>query len=68
MLTGLLVSRTDAEIVLKDATGVVHALPADEVEELTKSTVSLMPAGLAKTLTAQDLADLVAYLVSLKAS
>jgi len=68
VLTGLLVSRTDAEIVLKDATGVVHALPADEVEELTKSTVSLMPAGLAKTLTAQDLADLVAYLVSLKAS
>ena len=67
-LTGLLVSRTDAEIVLKDAAGILHALPADRVEELQKSPVSLMPAGLEKTMTAQDLADLVAYLVSLKAS
>lgn len=65
-LTGLLVSRTDAEIILKDAAGVVHALPADQVEELQKSPVSLMPAGLEKTMTAQDLADLVAYLVSLQ--
>lgn len=66
VLTGLLVSRTDTEIVLKDAAGVAHALRAGAVEELTKSPVSLMPAGLEKTLTAQDLADLVAYLVSLQ--
>lgn len=67
-LTGLLVSRTDREVVLKDATGVVHVLAMDQVEDLRQSPVSLMPAGLEKTMTAQDLADLVAYLVSLKSS
>lgn len=63
---GLLVSRSDDEVVIKDAAGVVHTLAAAQVEELTKSPLSLMPSGLEKTMTAQELADLVAYLVSLK--
>lgn len=67
-ISGLLVSRTDDEVVIKDAAGVVHALAAADIEELTKSPLSLMPSGLEKTMTAQDLADLVAYLLSLKAS
>jgi putative heme-binding domain-containing protein len=65
-VNGLLVSRSDDEVVIKDAAGVVHTLAAAEVEELTKSPLSLMPSGLEKTMTAQELADLVAYLVSLK--
>jgi putative heme-binding domain-containing protein len=37
-------------------------IPADEIEETRFSDVSIMPAGLEKQLTPQQLADLVKYL------
>jgi putative heme-binding domain-containing protein len=65
-LHGLLVSRTDAEIQIKNAEGVVRVIAAGEVEELQTSPVSLMPDGVHEQLSDQQLADLVAYLLTLK--
>jgi putative membrane-bound dehydrogenase-like protein len=64
--TGLLVSRSDAELVIRGADGIDVTIPAGEIEELVKQPVSLMPADLAATLSADDLVDLVAWLETLR--
>lgn len=65
VVTGLLASRTDDTLVLKDAEGILHTLAAADLESLQRQPVSLMPAGLQRALSAQDLVDLVAYLATL---
>jgi putative heme-binding domain-containing protein len=65
-ISGLLVSKTDELVVLKDATGIVHELKAPEIEEFRKLETSLMPADLQKLLSAQELVDVVEYLMTLK--
>jgi putative heme-binding domain-containing protein len=67
-VTGLLVSQSPNEVVIKGPDGIDVTLPADEVEELVKQPISLMPADLAATLSAQELVDLVAWLETLKAT
>lgn len=64
--TGVLVSQSDNEIKLKNAEGIELTFPADEVDELTKLKVSLMPADLQKNLTVEELTNLVTYLTTLK--
>jgi putative heme-binding domain-containing protein len=66
VVSGLLVSKTDAEVVLKDATAIVHTLPAADIDEFVKLPTSLMPADLQKLLSAQELVDVVEYLMTLK--
>lgn len=68
IVSGLLVSKTDAEVVLRDANAIQHTLKMDSVEELRKLPISLMPADLQKTMSAQDLVDVVEYLMTLKKS
>lgn len=51
----------DAVVLTKSATEEVRLRRAD-IEELTPSKVSIMPAGMDKVLTRQELADLVAFL------
>ncbi|QDV38224.1 Soluble aldose sugar dehydrogenase YliI precursor [Tautonia plasticadhaerens] len=65
-VTGLLVDRDEHAVVLRDGQGKQVVLPADEVEELRPSLVSLMPDGQLADLTAQQAADLLAYLESLR--
>jgi putative heme-binding domain-containing protein len=65
-VTGVLVSDTDEELILKTAEAIVKKLPKAEVEQYKKTTVSLMPADLQKALTAQNLVDVVEYLTTLK--
>jgi putative heme-binding domain-containing protein len=65
-ISGLLVRRTPTEVVLRDAKNREVVIPSDELERLTVSRVSLMPDGLLAGFTAQQAADLVAYLVSLR--
>lgn len=67
-LTGLLVSQSPQEVVLKGADGIEATVAADTVEELVRQPVSLMPADLAAMLSAEQLVDLVAYLETLKAT
>ncbi len=66
VLTGLIVSRTDQELLLKTQEAVVRRLAIADVEFVRKLEVSLMPADLAKQLAIQDLVDLVEYLTTLR--
>jgi putative heme-binding domain-containing protein len=66
VLTGILVSRTDQSVTLRTAEAIDKEIPLAEIDELQKSATSLMPADLQKTLSAQDLVDVVEYLTTLK--
>jgi putative membrane-bound dehydrogenase-like protein len=66
-LTGLLVSQSPTEVVIRGADGIDTTTPAGEIDELIKQPVSLMPADLAATLSVKELVDLVAWLETLKA-
>lgn len=66
LVTGLLVSKDDDEVVLQDATGKLVKLPVERVEQLVPQQQSLMPELLVRDLTAQQVADLLAYLSSLR--
>ena len=44
----------------------MRAIPKSEVEELVKQKISLMPADLQKTMTTQELTDVVDYMQTLK--
>jgi putative heme-binding domain-containing protein len=63
-LTGLLVRRDEREVVLRDNQGKEVTLAADQVEQLRPLRNSLMPDGQLAGLTAQDAADLLAFLTS----
>lgn len=65
-LSGLLVKRDSEKVVLRDSAGKESTLAARELDELRPSRTSLMPDGQLADLTAQDAADLVEYLYSLK--
>ncbi len=64
--TGLLVEQSDELVVLKDNKGELHRLPADEIEALTRQQQSMMPDLLLRDMTAEQVADLLAYLSGLK--
>lgn len=66
VLTGLLVSRTDSEIILRDVQNKPHRFATSEVEGIFPQTKSLMPELLVRDFTAQQLADLLTYLESLR--
>ena len=65
-LTGLLVRRDEKWVVLRDGQSKEIILAAKDVEELRPSRASLMPDGQLADLTAQEAADLIEYLASLK--
>ena len=66
VLTGLLVKKTDQRVILRDAQNKLIELPASQVEFLVPQPKSLMPDLLFKDMSAQQLADLLAYLEDLK--
>jgi putative heme-binding domain-containing protein len=66
LISGLLVSRTDKEVVLKDGQSKELRIPAEDVELIAPQQKSLMPELLVRDMTAQQLADLLALLQSLK--
>ncbi|MBW3596544.1 MAG: PQQ-dependent sugar dehydrogenase [Planctomycetes bacterium] len=63
---GMLVRKTEQHVVLKVAEGEEVHLPAEEIEFLAPQPKSLMPELLLQDMTAQDAADLVAYLSRLE--
>ena len=65
-VTGLLVSQSSEEVVIRGIDGIDVTTPAGAIAELVKQPVSLMPADLAATLSAEQLVDLVAWLETLK--
>ena len=67
IFTGLITSRTADSIVLKTEDAIVRTIKtADLEEEPAKSPISLMASDLQKNMTAEQLVDLVEYLMTLK--
>ena len=61
-VTGLLVEDSDQRIVLKVQGGKEEVVAKDDIEVMKVSELSLMPEGIEKQYTAQELADLFAYI------
>ncbi len=66
LIVGIKVSETKDSVTIKNAEAITHTIPKDEIEELSKQPVSLMPQDLQKNITRQELIDVVTYLQSLK--
>jgi uncharacterized repeat protein (TIGR03806 family) len=64
--TGLLVKRTATEIVLRDAKDKPIRIPTGDVEQIVPQRQSLMPELLLRDMTAEQVADLLAFLSGLK--
>ncbi|MCH7685748.1 MAG: PQQ-dependent sugar dehydrogenase [Planctomycetes bacterium] len=64
--TGLLAERTSSEVVLKDAKNKLSRFKTSDVELLVPQQKSLMPDLLLRDMTRQQVADLLAYLATLK--
>jgi putative heme-binding domain-containing protein len=65
-VNGLLVSSTDAEVSIRGDDALVRKFAKSDIEELVRQKISLMPADLQKTMTSQELADVVEYMQGLK--
>ena len=63
---GLVVKRSESEVVLRDAQNKEIVLATKNIEELLPSPVSLMPSGQLAGLTAKQAADLLEYLATRK--
>lgn len=61
VLQGIVVDDTEDELVLRDAQGVEHRIPQDDVDA-SRAGKSLMPKGLVKFMTHEELIDLVSFL------
>jgi putative heme-binding domain-containing protein len=66
VVNGLVKSETPDEIILTTGANQETRVPRAEIEEIRPSSVSVMPAGLDQQLSAQELADLVAFLRACK--
>jgi putative heme-binding domain-containing protein len=65
-LTGIIKSESALAVALMDAEGKLITIPVDEIQSRLLSKTSLMPTGLAESLTAAEFTDLIAYLESLR--
>jgi putative membrane-bound dehydrogenase-like protein len=64
--TGVIASETSTEITLRTADFNEVRIPRADIESFKESDVSIMPAGVDQRLNRTELADLIAYLASLK--
>jgi len=63
--SGFLLSKSASEVVLKETTGEIR-LPLNVIRHLEAQRLSIMPEGLLQGMTAQEAADLLEYLASLR--
>ncbi len=68
VLSGLIIRETAETLTIQQQTGDPVQIARDDIEELVPSTVSIMPNGLEKALSETELADVIAWLQSLKGS
>jgi putative membrane-bound dehydrogenase-like protein len=62
VLTGLIAAETGSSVTLRRAEGQQDVVLRQDVEEIQSSGASLMPEGLEKSLSLQDVADLIGFL------
>ncbi len=65
LLSGTLHRKTDRATLIRIANGEIIEVPAEEIEKIDVSPVSLMPAGLTASLHRDELKDLLYFLVTL---
>lgn len=65
--TGLKVEDTDDHVTLKDTNGEFIDIPVGKIAEKKQLTLSMMPEELTKSMTIQELVDLIEYLATLRA-
>ena len=61
-----MVSETDQEVTIKNAEAIAQTIKRDDIDEMIKQKISLMPSGLQKTMSIQELVDLGEFLGTLK--
>jgi putative heme-binding domain-containing protein len=66
LLTGIVKEETDQSFVIEDANAQRLTVNRDEIEAVKASPVSLMPDGLAASLSSDEFCDLIAYLETLR--
>ncbi len=66
VITGLKIEDSEDHLLIRQANGEDVRIANIEIESIKVQTQSLMPSGLAAEMTAQELADLLAFLCSLK--
>jgi putative membrane-bound dehydrogenase-like protein len=66
IVTGFVVSESADSVTLRHTTGLSTVISRNAIEERVKQKPSMMPKGLVANLTPEELADLVAYLESLR--
>src|SRR5690606_15319639 len=59
---GLMVSETAEAIILRQPEGKEQTIPRNEIDEISASGKSLMPEGIEKEISVQEMADLLEYL------
>ena len=65
-LNGVILNETATHFQLSLGPTLERRVPRNDIVEMKPGPVSLMPAGLDRVLTRQELADLIAFLKSLK--
>jgi len=65
IFTGILVSETDSSVTLRKAEGKEDVIPREQIEVMRSTGQSLMPVGLEKDLSPQDIADVIAWIKGL---
>lgn len=64
-LSGIIAAESATSITLRRTEGASDVVPRAELEALRSTRQSIMPEGLEKQLSHQDLADLIAYLLQI---
>ena len=68
VVSGIIADESAGAITLKRAEGATDAISRDRIETISSTGLSLMPEGLEKGLSAQDLANVIAFVKSIRAS
>jgi putative membrane-bound dehydrogenase-like protein len=66
VLSGIIAAESSGALVLKRAEGATDVIPRDQIETIRSTGVSLMPEGLETGLSPGDLADLIAFVRSIR--
>jgi len=65
-LTGIIARQSPDAIVLRSVSGAEVQVPRNRIQQITRSTISLMPEGLEQGMTRDEFRDLLSFLQSLK--
>ena len=65
-VTGIIISRSPDSLSIRGADAITRTFPTAQIDEIVRQDISLMPADVHKALSAQDLADIVDYMATLR--